>query len=78
MKIKSVIIKPGELIDIYRWWKAYKSQWPLLACIAFDIIAILAISSEYKHLFSSIKLLFSNYRARMKEDIIKASKCLQY
>src|SRR6266704_562068 len=71
MKIKSVIIKPGELINIYRWWKAHESQWPSLARMAFNIIAIPAISSEYKRLFSSIKLLFFDCRARMKEDIIE-------
>ena len=76
MKIKSVIIKPGELIDICGWWKAHESQWPSLARMAFDMIAIPAISSEYKRLFSFIKLLLFNYYIRIKEDIIKASKCL--
>ena len=46
--------------------------------MAFNIIAILAISLEYKRLFSSTKLLLSDYRARIKEDIIKASKCFRY
>ena len=78
MKIKSVIIKPRELINIYGWWKAYKSQWPSLACMAFDMIAIPAMSSECERLFSSMKLLLSNRCARIKEDIIEAFKGLQY
>jgi len=78
MKIKSVIIKPGELIDIYGWWKAHESQWPSLARIAFDIIVIPAMSSKCECLFSSMKLLLSNRRIRMKKNIIEASKCLRY
>ena len=78
MKIKSVIIKPGELIDICGWWKAHESQWPSLARMAFDMIAIPAMSSECERLFSSTKLLLSDRRARMKEDIIEASECLRY
>ena len=42
--------------------------------MAFNIIAILAINSEYKCLFNFIKLLLSNYCIRIKEDIIKAFK----
>ena len=38
--------------------------------MAFDIIAIPAINLEYKRLFNFIKLLLSNYRIRIKEDII--------
>ena len=76
MKIKLVIIKPGELINIYGWWKAHESQWPSLARMAFDMIAIPAISLECKRLFSSTKLLLSNRHMRMKENIIKASECL--
>jgi hypothetical protein len=36
------------------------------------------VSSECERLFSSAKLLLSDRRARMKEDIIEASECLRY
>ena len=78
MKLKSVIVKPGEIFDICGWWKAHESQWPSLARMAFDMIAIPAMSSECERLFSSAKLLLSDRRARMKEDIIEASECLRY
>ena len=46
--------------------------------MAFNIIAILAISLKYERFFSFIKLLLSNYYIRIKEDIIKAFKYFQY
>ena len=78
MKTRSVIVKPGERFDICGWWKAYESQWPSLTRMAFDMIAIPAMSSECERLFSSAKLLLLDRRARMKEDIIEASECLRY
>jgi len=64
MKIKSVIVKAGDLFDMCGWWKAHESQWPSLARMAFDMMAIPAMSSECERLFSSAKLLLSDHRAR--------------
>ena len=35
------------------YWQSRVTIWPDLTAIAFDLIAILAISSEYKRVFSS-------------------------
>lgn len=78
MKVKTVIVKPGEAFDVCEWWRVHESEWPSLARMAFDMIAIPAMSSECERLFSSSKLLLSDRRARMKEDIIEASECLRY
>jgi hypothetical protein len=52
MRIKPVFIKPGDLFDLRGWWKDRESQWPSLVRMAFDMMAISAISSERKRLFS--------------------------
>ena len=45
--------------------------------MAFDVLSIPAMSSECERIFSSTKILLSDRRARMKEDIIEASECLR-
>ena len=45
--------------------------------MAFDMLLIPVMSAECERVFSAVKLLLSDRRAQMKEDIIKASECLR-
>ncbi|OCK88545.1 uncharacterized protein K441DRAFT_587849, partial [Cenococcum geophilum 1.58] len=45
---------------------------------AFNILAILPMSNDYKRLFSSAKILLKDRRSWLRMDIIKANKCLRY
>ncbi len=45
--------------------------------MAFDILSILGISSKYKRVFSSAKILLNDKKTRIKEDIIETSKYLR-
>ena len=64
-------------IDLCAFWASCETQYPSLARMAFDILLIPAMSSEYERMFSLTKILLSDRRARMKEDIIEASECLR-
>jgi hypothetical protein len=64
-------------IDLCAFWARYEAQYPSLARMAFDILSIPAMSAECERVFSSAKLLLTDRRARMKEDIIEASECLR-
>jgi len=64
-------------IDLCAFWASCETQYPSLARMAFDMLSILAMSSECERMFSSTKILLSDRRARMKEDIIEASECLR-
>jgi hypothetical protein len=59
------------------FWERYEAQYPSLARMAFDVLSIPAMSSECERVFSATKILLSDRRARMKEDIIEASECLR-
>jgi hAT family C-terminal dimerisation region len=64
-------------VDLCAFWANIEGQYPLLARMAFDLLSIPAMSAECERVFSSTKLLLSDRRARMKEDIIEASECLR-
>jgi len=64
-------------VDLCAFWASYEAQYPSLARMAFDVLSIPAMSSECERMFSSTKILLSDRRARMKEDIIEASECLR-
>ena len=64
-------------INLCTFWARYETQYSSLTRMAFDILLIPVISAEYKRIFSSSKLLLTDKRARIKEDIIKASECLK-
>jgi hAT family protein len=64
-------------VDLCAFWARYEAQYPSLACMAFDILSIPAMSAECERVFSSAKLLLTDRRARMKEDTIEASECLR-
>lgn|SRR5215469_2341752 len=64
-------------VNLCTFWARYEEQYPALAQMAYDILSIPAMSAECERVFSSAKLLLSDRRARMKEDVIEASECLR-
>ena len=45
--------------------------------MAYDMHSILAMSAKCERVFSSTKLLITDLRARMRDDIMEASECLK-
>jgi hypothetical protein len=64
-------------VDLCAFWASLENKYPSLSGMAFDLLSIPAMSAECERVFSSTKLLLSDRRARMKEDIIEASECLR-
>ena len=44
---------PTNLLGVLEYWKAREAEWPHLAQMAFDFLAIPAISFECERVFSS-------------------------
>ena len=61
---------------IQYWHDRYYTQ-PDLARMAFDVLAVLAMSDECERLFSNAKIFLNDRRSRLKIDIIEASECLR-
>ena len=64
-------------VNLCAFWACYEARYPSLARMAFDVLSIPAMSAECERTFSSAKLLITDRRARLKEDIIEASECLR-
>ena len=63
--------------DILLWWQSHASEYPRLYKMACDMMSVLAMSGECERVFSSVKLLLTDRRNQMKEDVIEASECLK-
>ncbi len=60
------------------WRKAHESQFPILSRMALDLFSISLMSAEYERVFSAAKLLISDKRNRMKDDIIEVCTVLRH
>ena len=63
--------------DIIGWWVSMSETYPRLARMALDMLCIPAMSAECERVFSSSKLMVTDRRNRLKDDIIEAGECLR-
>lgn len=66
----------SECSDVVVWWESCRIIGKPISQMGWDMIGISAMSSECKRVFSSAGRLITLVRNRLKEDIIKVSKCL--
>ncbi len=66
-----------DLKDLLNYWHVQEKLRPDLAQLAYDMLSIPAMSTECERLFSSAKLLLTDQRQRLKDDIIEANECLR-
>ena len=63
--------------NLITWWREQEPSFPLLATLAYTILAIPAMSAECERVFSSAKLLITPNRNRLSPDTIEWSECLR-
>ena len=63
--------------NLIAWWREQEPSFPLLATLAYTILAIPVMSAECERVFSSAKLLITPNRNRLSADTIKWSECLR-
>lgn len=63
--------------NLLQYWQLQEAHYPDLAKMAYDMHSIPAMSAECERVFSSTKLLISDRRARLGDNIIEASECLK-
>jgi hypothetical protein len=61
-----------------RYWNGQAINTPSLSQMALDLLSIPAMSAECERVFSSSKILISDHRNRLREDVIEANECLRY
>jgi hypothetical protein len=60
------------------WWIEKKADWPILAQLALDLLAIPAMAAEDERVFSSTGKLITADRNQLDEDSIEAVECLRH
>jgi hypothetical protein len=63
---------------LLRYWNGQAINTPSLSQMALDLLAIPAMSAECERVFSSAKILISDHRNRLHDDVIEANECLRY
>src|SRR5262249_13297571 len=63
-------------VDLLAWWKDHAGEYPCLARIARDYLAIPATSDPAERAFSVGANLVSDKRGSLNEDTIQACMCL--
>jgi hAT family C-terminal dimerisation region len=71
---KTLKQKPTNLFN----WKINKvEEWPCLASLVFTILSIPAMSAEVERVFSSTKMLVTEWRSSLRVETIEANECLR-
>ena len=63
--------------NLLHYWRFQEANCPDLAKMAYDMHSIPAMSAECERVFSGTKLLITDRRAQMKDDIMDASEFLK-
>ena len=69
---------PKEPPNLIQYWDGQAAISPSLSRMALDLLSIPAMSAECERVFFNSKILISDRRNRLKNDIIKASECLNH
>jgi hypothetical protein len=64
-------------LDILQYWKIQSTRYPVLGCMARDILAIPASTVASESAFSTRERVVSDYRSRLKSETIESLICLQ-
>lgn len=60
-----------------QYWKAKQAQWPQLAAMAFDFLAVPAMSSECERVFSSCSKQTTQDVSRLTGEMLWHRECLK-
>jgi hypothetical protein len=66
-----------EVSDVLAWWRAHQATYPVLSQMAFDILAVPAMSAEVERLFSSAGHVVTERGARTLPDLAEDNQLLR-
>jgi hypothetical protein len=66
-----------ESFDILDWWKIHASQYPVVACMARDLLAVPASTVASESAFSTSERIINDHRTRLARDTVEALICFQ-
>ena len=68
--------EPCSKIPVMEYWRSKESEWPQLACMAFDFLAVPAMSSECERVFSSCAKQTTPESSRLTGELLWHQECL--
>lgn len=69
---------PVDIVEnLFSYWQAQEQSFPKLIKLAFNTLAMPAMSAECKRVFTSCKLLIAPNRNHLSAEAIEASECLR-
>lgn len=68
---------PVDNINPLEYWKQKEKEWPELAAMALDFLAIPAMSSECERIFSSCAKQTTAESSQLSGDILWHQECLK-
>lgn len=66
-----------DVADPLQWWRLHRHTYPVLSQMAFDLLAVPAMSSECERAFFKAGHVLNESRPRTKEDYAEANQCLR-
>jgi hypothetical protein len=70
--LEEEIVHVGVDLDLLQYWKTFSPKYPILACLAWEVLVILASTVTSESAFSSAEKAISDYRSRLGSDTIEA------
>lgn len=75
--LKEELFPRREALDILQWWAVQSPKYPILSCMARDVLAVPASTVASESAFSTGGRVISDYRSRLSSDTVEALICLQ-
>jgi hypothetical protein len=75
--LEEEMVPVGVDLDLLQYWKTFSPKYPVLACLAREMLSVLASTIASKSAFPLAEKTISDYRSRLGSDTIKALVCLQ-
>jgi len=66
-----------DSFDILHWWKMHAPKYPILACMARDVLAVTASTVAAESAFSTGGRIITGHRTRLSGNTIEALICFQ-
>ncbi|CAN6223627.1 unnamed protein product, partial [Urochloa humidicola] len=70
--LEEEILPVGIPLDILQYWKTSSGTYPILACVARDMLAIPASTVALESAFSSGERIICDYRSRLTSETVEA------
>jgi hypothetical protein len=66
-----------DSFDILHWWKMHAPKYPILACMARDVLAVTASTVAAESAFSTGGRIVTDHRTRLSGNTVEALICFQ-